>query len=286
MTTGITVAFWGTRGTIPSPGAATVRYGGNTPCVSVRDPAGRTVILDAGTGIRPLGLALGDQRTSRLDLFLSHAHWDHIQGLPFFAPMYVDGQEIRIHGPTPPGISLQAVLDRQLEAAVHPVPPAARGARLTVEEIGPGAVVAVPGFEVRSIALSHPGGALGYRVTPAGGEASVAYVTDNELGGGGASRVGDSWLEDLTAFVSGATLLIHDGMYTPGQLEERSGWGHSSALEAVALAASAGVAHLALFHHEPGHADGQVDSLLAMAQAAAPAGLTVSAAREGTTVTL
>ena len=131
MTRGITVAFWGTRGTIPSPGAATVRYGGNTPCVSIRDAVGRIVILDAGTGIRPLGMALGKGAGGRLDLFLSHAHWDHIQGLPFFAPMYAEGQEIRIHGPTPPGIALREVLDRQVEAAVYPVPPSARAARVT-----------------------------------------------------------------------------------------------------------------------------------------------------------
>ena len=118
----VSVTFWGTRGTIPVPGAGTTRYGGNTPCVSVQDTAGHCVILDAGTGIRGLGRALRGSTATRLDLLLSHVHWDHIQGLPFFPPMYAVGQEIHIYGPAPVGIALETVLERQLEAAVFPVP--------------------------------------------------------------------------------------------------------------------------------------------------------------------
>jgi ribonuclease BN (tRNA processing enzyme) len=222
----------------------------------------------------------------RIDLFLSHVHWDHIQGLPFFTPTFADGQEIRIHGPTPSGADLASVLERQLEPAVYPVPRAARAAHLSVKEIFADSMIEPPGFRVECCPLSHPGGALGYKVTPNGGGPAVAYLTDNELGPGGASRVPASWRADLTRFVDGAALLIHDGMYTPVLAEERSGWGHSSALDAVSLAREAGVEHLALFHHDPDHDDGQVDGLLAMARAAAPAGLTVSAAREGWTVSL
>jgi phosphoribosyl 1,2-cyclic phosphodiesterase len=280
------VTFWGTRGTIPSPGGDTARFGGNTPCVSLRDADGHRVILDAGTGIRGLGQEVGDGEAERLDLFLSHVHWDHIQGLPFFAPMYADGWDIHIHGPTPTGIDLQDVLDRQLEPAVYPVPRAARPARLSIREIESGASVQVPGFRVDACVLSHPGGALGYRITPSAGGPSVAYLTDNELGPGGASRVAPDWRDDLTDFLSGADLLIHDGMYTDALAAARAGWGHSSAMEAVALARDAGVAHLALFHHDPDHTDVQIDGLLAAARDAAPDGLTVSAAREGWTVTL
>ncbi len=282
----VSVTFWGTRGTIPTPGLGTVRYGGNTPCVSIRDADGHCVILDAGTGIRALGHALRGTATRRLDLFLSHVHWDHIQGLPFFPPMYADNHEIHLHGPAPGGIALNAVLERQLEAAVFPVPRSARTARVTVEEVSSGAVIIVPGFRVQTFQLSHPGGALGYRVTPVDGGPDVAYLTDNELGPGGAHRVPARWRDDLTSFVSGAALLIHDAMYTPALVEERAGWGHSGATEAVALAAAAGVGHVVLFHHDPDHEDGQIDGLLAMALATAPAGLTVSAAREGWTVTI
>lgn len=281
------VTFWGTRGTIPVPGARTVRYGGNTPCVSLRDGGGRCVVFDAGTGIRGLGHSLRDgSYRGRVDVLLSHVHWDHIQGLPFFSPMYTEGQEIHIHGPAPVGIGLEAVLERQLDTAVFPVPRSARAAQLSVHEIPAGAAVEIPGFQVRTCQLSHPGGALGYRVTPSAGGPTVAYLTDNELGSGGASRVPPAWREELTSFIRGATLLIHDGMYTPSLREERSGWGHSSAIDAVALARDGGVGHLALFHHDPEHDDGQVDGLLAVARAAAPAALSVSAAREGWTVTL
>ena len=285
MAMSVSVTFWGTRGTIPVPGPGTVRYGGNTPCVSIEDSSGRGVILDAGTGIRGLGHRLRDAATaSRLDLFLSHVHWDHIQGLPFFSPMYADGQEIHIHGPTPVGVSLETVLQRQLDAAVYPVPRAARPARVSVHEYTAGAVVEVPGFTVESRALSHPGGALGYRITPTAGGPAVAYLTDNELGVGGTARVTPAWREELVQFLSGAALLIHDGMYTPELGVLRAGWGHSTALEAVALAADARVARLALFHHDPDHDDPQVDALLAMARGAAPHGLTVDAARDGWTV--
>jgi ribonuclease BN (tRNA processing enzyme) len=282
----VSVTFWGTRGTIPSPGAGTVRYGGNTSCVSIQDGAGHAVTLDAGTGVRGLGLAQSGRAAARIDLLLSHVHWDHIQGLPFFAPMYAEGREIVIHGPTPEGIALATVLERQLDPAVFPVPRAARPARLTVGEIAADASFELPGFGVRSVQLSHPGGALGYRLTPSGGGPGVAYLSDNELGPGGARRVPEQWRHDLTRFVEGAALLIHDGMYTPGRARERAGWGHSSAMEAVALAAAADVAHLVLFHHDPDHDDGQIDQLLAAARDAAPAGLAVSAAREGWTVML
>ncbi len=286
MSMSLSVTFWGTRGTIPTPGAGTVRYGGNTACVSVRDQRGHTAILDAGTGIRALGQLLGAQPGGRLDLLLSHVHWDHIQGLPFFEPMYQHGQDIHIHGPAPSGVSLQEVLERQLDGAVYPVPRTARPARLTVHETSPGASLDVPGLKVRSIALSHPGGALGYRLEPADGGAVVAYLTDNELGSGGADRVSSAWRRELEEFVRGTELLIHDAMYTPALLADRPGWGHSSALEAVALAASAGVPRLALFHHEPDHDDGQLDELVGTARAAAPPGLTVTAAHEGWTVNL
>jgi phosphoribosyl 1,2-cyclic phosphodiesterase len=282
----VSVTFWGTRGTLPVPGAGTVRYGGNTPCVAIRDGDGHSVILDAGTGLHGLGQVLLADPPSRLDLLLSHVHWDHIQGLPFFAPMYRVGQEIHLHGPTPQGATLEGVLDRQVDAAVFPVPQAARQARVTVSALPAGAALEIPGFRIRTCQLSHPGGALGFRVSPSAGGPSVAYLTDNELGAGGAGRVPAGWREEVTEFIRGADLLIHDAMYTADLAATRAGWGHSSAPEAVALAAGAGIGHLVLFHHDPDHDDAQVDALLAVARASAPAGLTVSAATEGRTVTL
>jgi phosphoribosyl 1,2-cyclic phosphodiesterase len=282
----LSITFWGTRGTIPVPGPRTIRYGGNTPCVSVRDRAGHCLVLDAGTGLRGLGAELRAAAPSRVDVLLSHVHWDHIQGLPFFPLLYADGSDIMIHGPAPTGVSLESVLERQMDSAVFPVPRAARAARINVEELAAGGEVELPGFAVESCRLSHPGGALGYRITPSDGGPALAYVTDNELGPGGADRVPGTWRRDLESFLSGVSLLIHDGMYTPTEAVERAGWGHSHAGEAVALAGAAGVQRLILFHHDPDHEDEQLDGLLAEARAEAAKGLAVDAAREGWTLAL
>ena len=282
----LSVTFWGTRGTIPVPGARTVRHGGNTACVAIRDASGHCLVLDAGTGIRGLGAALREAIPARVDVLLSHVHWDHIQGLPFFPLLYAGGSDIHIHGPPPDGVSLEAVLGRQMDPAVFPVPPAARSARVTIEETAAGADVTLPGFHVATCPLSHPGGALGFRISPADGGPSLAYVTDNELGVGGAHRVSQGWRKELEAFLSGTTLLIHDGMYTTPEARERSGWGHSSAAEAVALAGATGVRRLILFHHDPDHDDDQVDGLVADARIEAAKGLAIDAAREGWTLAL
>ncbi len=280
----LAVTFWGTRGTLPSPGGGTVRHGGNTACVSVRDDSGRTVVLDAGTGIRGLGRALPRSGASRVDILLSHVHWDHIQGLPFFAPLYASGWEVHIHGPAPEGRSLAEVLDGQVEAAVFPVPRSQRTARVAIHQLAPGEAPTVPGFRIRTCALSHPGGAVGYRLGAVRGGPEVAYLTDNELGAGGASRVPAGWRDAVREFAAGASLLVHDAMYTPAQAAARAGWGHSSVLEAVELGVEAGVGELALFHHDPDHDDAQVDALVELARTTAPA-LMIGAAAEGTTIT-
>jgi phosphoribosyl 1,2-cyclic phosphodiesterase len=282
----VSITFWGTRGTIPVPGERTIRYGGNTPCIEVRNSGDHCLVLDAGTGIRGLGSRLLKAAPSRVDVLLSHVHWDHIQGLPFFPLLYAGRSDIRIHGPAPEGVSLEAVLERQMDSAVFPVPRAARSARVTVEEIAPRSAVEVPGFLVESCPLSHPGGALGFRITPADGGPVLAYVTDNELGPGGAGRVASGWRRELEAFLSGTSLLIHDAMYSRAEASERAGWGHSSVAEAVALAGASGVPRLVLFHHDPDHEDHQVDGLLADARAEAVKGLAVDAAREGWTLAL
>src|SRR5437899_4937938 len=190
------VPFWGTRGPIPPPGAHTARYGGNTPCVAVRSGdegggTGQLVILDAGTGIRPLGRELVERQNGAVqaEILLSHAHWDHIQGLPHFKPFFAPGNAVRIWGSRQGTTSLEAILRQQMGPAVFPVPLDALSAKLTVQQVEPGEF-AVGAFRVRAMRLRHPGTTLGYRLTPpaAGGRAegaSMAYVTDNELGPGG-----------------------------------------------------------------------------------------------------
>ena len=288
-----TVTFWGTRGSIPTPGAHTARYGGNTPCVAVEGtPAGegQLVILDAGTGIRALGRELVEDQNGgvRAEILLSHAHWDHIQGLPHFKPFFAPGNAVRIWGSRQGTTSLEAILRQQMDPAVFPVPLDALSAKLTVQQVEPGEFTVGP-FRVRSMQLRHPGTTLGYRLTPVAGGPSMAYVTDNELGPGGHYNTGPAWRKELVTFLRGVELLIHDAMYTPEELEEHRGWGHSTFEEAVALAGDAGVKRLVLFHHEPEHGDEAIDALLAAARRQARSkGLPaeVLAAQEGMTLTL
>ncbi len=265
-----TVTFWGTRGSIPTPGAQTARYGGNTPCVAVEGAGGgrgQLVILDAGTGIRALGLKLVEQQNGAVnaEILLSHAHWDHIQGLPHFKPFFAPGNAVRIWGSRQGTMSLEAILRQQMDPAVFPVPLDALSAKLTVEQVETGEF-SVGAFRVRTVKLRHPGTTLGFRLTPAGGGPSMAYVTDNELGGGGQYTTAGSWRTEFVEFLRGVELLIHDAMYTPVELESHRGWGHSTYAEAVRLAADAEVARLVLFHHEPEHDDKTMDELLAAAR--------------------
>lgn len=284
-----TVTFWGTRGSIPTPGAHTVRYGGNTPCVAV-EAGDQLVILDAGTGIRGLGAQLVERQQGaiRAEILLSHTHWDHIQGLPHFRPFFAAGNEVRILAPQQGAATLETILRLQMHPAVFPVPLEALSARLTVEQVAPGEFT-VGVFAVRAIRLRHQGLTLGYRLTPRNGGASLAYVTDNELGTGGDYDLPPTWRRDFVQFLAGTDVVIHDAMYTPAQLEQHRGWGHSTYEEALAVAAEAGVRQLVLFHHEPVHGDDAMDGVVAAARRVAGrlgTVTTVTAAQEGMRLTL
>jgi phosphoribosyl 1,2-cyclic phosphodiesterase len=282
------VTIWGARGSIPTPGPQTARYGGNTPCVGLEadGPAGRRlVVLDAGTGIRPLGRELVEAARGALtvDLLLSHTHWDHIQGLPFFAPLFEPRSAVRIWGPRQGRVDLERILRDQMNPVVFPVPLDQADASLSVTHVEPGSFD-VGGFRARAMTLRHPGTTLAYRLAPDDGGPSLVYVTDNELGPGGTYDVGPRWREELVAFVGGADVLIHDAMFTVEELGQFSGWGHSTGSEAVRLAADAAVGRLVLFHHRPERDDAAMDAFVAAAQRQAArehSGLDVVAATEG-----
>jgi phosphoribosyl 1,2-cyclic phosphodiesterase len=282
----VRITFWGARGSIPVPGLESARYGGNTPCLSVTNGGNGLIILDAGSGLRTLGhdlmLARGVEQL-RAHLLLTHTHWDHIQGLPFFKPLSAPGTEVTIYGAAQEGVPLEDILGRQMDPMVFPVPLKALAARIVVTEIEEGPV-SIEGFGVRAVRLRHPGTTLGYVLAPVSGGRKLAYITDNELGPGGSYPVGPGWRESLVRELAGVDVLVHDAMYGEQMIRARAGWGHSTPRQAVDLAAAAGCARLLLFHYEPEHDDDTMDRIVADARAygreIAP-GLVVEAATEG-----
>jgi phosphoribosyl 1,2-cyclic phosphodiesterase len=284
---GLLVRFWGTRGSVPVPGPATLRYGGNTPCVEVRPPGGRSLVFDAGTGIRLLGAnwaqagpGAGEEPIS---IFLSHFHWDHIQGLPFFGPLGQPGARVVIHGFPQGGRGVEDLLRGQMDPVFFPVAYHRVPASVECRDLS-GDPWLEGGTEVASIRVRHPGHTVGYRIRTDQG--TVAYVPDNELGGvfERGSRVLRRQYEVLCRFLEGVDLLIHDAMFTDGEYAGRRGWGHSSVGQAVRLAEDAGVGTLALFHHAPERADREMDEILEAVEQglqARASPLRVEGAREG-----
>lgn len=286
----VSITFWGTRGTVPTPGAQTARLGGNTACVQVQDGDGNLVILDAGTGIRSLGKhLLGRNETSglRADIVLSHAHWDHIQGLPYFAPLFMKGNVLRVWGPKQGDVEMETILRQLMQPVVFPVPLDALAATLEVLHVNADPITTA-GCTITSMRVRHPAVTLGYKLTMTGGR-TVVYVTDDELGPAGDYDVGPNWRQRFVAFIGGADLLIHDAMYTPEEYDAHAGWGHSTFVEAVELAHEAGVKRLSLFHHDPEHSDDAMDVIVARAREEAgkkSGALEVCAAAEGMTIRL
>jgi phosphoribosyl 1,2-cyclic phosphodiesterase len=261
----LTVRFWGTRGSIPSPGAQTVRYGGNTPCVEVRSPDGQLVVLDAGTGIRELGRSLIERASGapiRGDIFLTHAHWDHIQGLPFFAPVFQEGNHFTIWGSKAMETSIGRVVRDQMSPVVFPVAFDQLAATIDVKELSD-RLSLHRAFDVRAFPVQHPGGALGYRFAQLNNgnepQRALVYISDNELSPAAIYESSATWPRDLVAFCHGASVLVHDSMFTVEEYRQHVGWGHSTYDDAVELALEAEVERLVLFHHKPERTDDEVD---------------------------
>jgi phosphoribosyl 1,2-cyclic phosphodiesterase len=288
----LSLRFWGTRGSIPSPGATTTRYGGNTPCIELRTSEGRLVILDAGTGIRELGRSLlaranGDAVSG--DIFLTHAHWDHIQGIPFFAPLFRQGNHFTIWGSRSLQTSIDRVVRDQMSPVVFPVSFEELKARIDFQELAEERRAGA-GYQVAAMGVRHPGGALAYRFTEAGRSArGLVYVSDNELNPAARYEDPPHWRERFVDFARGAAVLVHDSMYTAEEYPSFVGWGHSTYEDAVALAIDAEVERLVLFHHRPERTDEEVDHCVDQCRAlvsARGARLEVLAAAEGMTLTV
>ena len=286
----LTLTFWGTRGSVPTPGLATVRYGGNTPCAELRTSEGWLIILDAGTGIRELGRALLARANGEPivgDIFLTHAHWDHIQGIPFFAPLFRKGNHFTICCSRAMQTSLDRVVRDQMSPVVFPVSFEELQARVDFQELAEERR-AGNGYEVSAISVRHPGGALGYRFTTGNADGrALVYVSDNELSPEARYDDVPGWRAQLVDFVRGASVLVHDSMYTADEYSSFVGWGHSTHDQAVELALDADVERLVLFHHRPERSDDEVDRCVERCRALVARrgrALDVVAAAEGMTL--
>ena len=263
------VRFWGTRGSIAKPGLSTLRYGGNTSCVELRSSGGTLVVLDCGTGAHGLGQALISSGISPLNghILIGHTHWDHIQGFPFFAPLFIRGNEWHVYGPRGVGSSLRESLSGQMQSSYFPITLNELGATLHYHDLVEG-TLEIGDIHVTTQYLHHPALTLGYRLEADG--VTVVYSTDHEphstprVAGTGAPLAAEDARH--ARFLADADLVIHDAQYTAGDLPAKRGWGHSTAEYAVETAVSAGVRRLALFHHDPTRNDDAVNRIVAGAR--------------------
>lgn len=250
------IKFWGVRGSIPCPGADTVRYGGNTSCVEMQVGSQR-LIFDGGTGIRILGESLLSQMPLEAHLLFTHSHWDHIQGFPFFVPAFVKGNQFHIYGlPAPNGVTMQERLHDQMLHPNFPVPLQIMQAQLKFYDFEIGESLELGEITVETARLNHPGEAIGYRVNWRG--LSAAYITDTE-------HFPDRLDENVLRLSRHADVVIIDATYTDEEYyNEKStkvGWGHSTWQEAIKIAKAAKVKKLVLFHHDPSHDDNFLDHI-------------------------
>jgi phosphoribosyl 1,2-cyclic phosphodiesterase len=283
------VRFWGVRGSLPVPGRKTERYGGNTSCVEVRSDAGTRIVVDAGTGIRKLGkeLVAEDAGTSEVHLLISHTHWDHIQGLPFFSPLYQKGNQLCVYARKRDDLHLRAVFASQTDDPYFPIPFEEAKADIAFRELSDSAQFEIADVKVACARLNHPYIATAYRLTVDG--ASVVYVSDTAPfsdilfedqfvaqppGPGAELPVADRqklarMREGIVRLCEGADLVVYDTMFTPDDYRRIPHFGHSRPSDALQICREAGARQLALFHHAPERSDAEVDAILADTKAMA-----------------
>jgi len=275
----VNVTLWGTRGSLPTPGPETARWGGNTSCVEVRGGDGQVLILDAGTGIRPLSAGLGAE-LARVDILLTHLHMDHVQGLGFFAALYRPDMEVHIWGPPSTTLHLRDRLARYLSPPLFPVQMRDLPCRLTLHDV-PLTEFEIGALRVKASLICHPGPTVGYRISENG--KAVAYLPDHEPAlGARRFPLEPEWTSGFE-LMAGVDLLIHDAQYTPEEYASHVGWGHSSLAQALRLGAKARVTKFVSFHHDPQHDDDTLDRLVEQARRAVKLPFTLVGGTEGAT---
>ena len=260
------IVIWGSRGSIPSPGQTTLRYGGESTCIEVRGDEGQIIIIDAGSGIRKLGNHLLEESgTTKIKLLFTHSHWDHMSGFPFFRPAYFSRFTFGLCGGSAPQNSILSYLTHQMDAPFFPVSFAALKAKFIsgcncnnkICNNILGYSETESSIKCESIPMNHPNGGFGFKLKDKSG--SFVFLTDNEIRfvhEGGATR------EEYIAFCKDVDLLFHDAQYSEAEYKKTRGWGHSTFLDAVDLAIDAGVKRFGLFHHDPDRTDDEIDKIV------------------------
>jgi phosphoribosyl 1,2-cyclic phosphodiesterase len=286
-----TLKFWGVRGSIPTPGPETIRYGGNTSCSELRHN-GKLFILDAGSGLRVLGnelLKSGIPVTA--SIFISHMHWDHIQGIPFFTPAFIPNNKFTFYGSEPAGKDLFTIIADQMDPTYFPIEMKEMGSTMNFKSLFEGKYE-IEGIEVETIYVNHPGNALGYKFHL--NNKTLVYISDNEpfpkIDENDKSNqimLGEDSNQKLINFISNVDVLVHDAQYTQDEYEKKVTWGHSPVEYTVDIAMKAGVKKLVLFHHDPLHNDDMIDHMLNLARNHAQnngSSMEILAASEGLTI--
>ena len=267
MSESVTVHYWGVRGTLPVSGQHSLRYGGNTSCVTIEISGEPLFIFDCGSGVKKLSDSINAAKIQRLSarIFISHTHWDHINTIPFFGPLYVRGNQIELFGPYQGDLTIERAVEAQMESVYFPVTVREFAARLLYRDLREETLDFGP-VQIETLLLKHPGYCLGYKLTCYG--RVVCYITDNELYLKTDPRYDLPYVERLANFVRGADLLITDTTYRDHEYPSKVDWGHSCVSEVADLAARAEVKRLHLFHHDPDQTDDDIDAKLMEMRAA------------------
>lgn len=250
------IRCWGSRGSIAVSGKEYIKYGGDTTCIEVVSNAGDLIIIDAGTGIRALGNKLFREKTRKFNLLLTHAHWDHLSGFPFFKPIYGKGNTIKVYGPQPTQVSLKSIISKTMSSPYFPIELEDINAEISFLGMGHNEHYSIGSISITSIPLSHPNEGVGYRLEEDG--KSFVFLTDNELTHH--HPIGQDY-SDYVEFASGADLMFHDAEYKKEEYKLTKGWGHSVYLDTVKFALDSNVKALGLFHHNQDRTDAEVKEI-------------------------